>query len=304
MGGGSWSDDEWKGYAAARSYGTKTVDGIYTSKHIDPLLDPKGVNIRESRDSKDNPNSNAIIIGLDVTGSMHRVLDSIAKKGLNILMTEIYNRKPVADPHVMFCGVGDVVCDDAPLQCTQFEADIRIADQMAKIYFEKGGGGNDCESYTFPWYFAANHTSIDCFEKRGKKGYLFTIGDEPPPKVLKSAEIEEFLGEKVQKDYTSEELLAMVSRQYEVFHIIIEEGNCGKDPSTINGWMGLLGQRAIKLADHTKLAEVIVSTIQINEGAHTDDVVKSWDGTTSIVVQKAVAGLAAMQNTASAVVRF
>lgn len=61
-----------------------------------------------------------------------------------------------------------------------FEADIRIARQLEKLWLEKGGGGNCCESYTLPWYFAALHTAIDWFEKRGQKGYLFTVGDELP----------------------------------------------------------------------------------------------------------------------------
>ena len=27
-------------------------------------------------------------------------------------------------------------------------------------------------------YFMARHTSLDCHEKRGQRGYLFIIGDE------------------------------------------------------------------------------------------------------------------------------
>ncbi|HAO33838.1 MAG TPA: hypothetical protein DCQ84_12920, partial [Candidatus Competibacteraceae bacterium] len=66
---------------------------------------------------------------------------------------------------------------------------IRIARQLRRLWLEKGGGGNACESYTLPWYFAATHTAIDCFEKRGKKGYLFTVGDEEPPLELPGAAI-------------------------------------------------------------------------------------------------------------------
>ena len=169
MGSGRWSPDDWCTYTTTSSYDSKTVDEIYNHT-MDSELDPKNVKMRESRDSNDNPNSNAVIIGLDVTGSMSNVLDAIAKNGLNTLATEIYNRKPISDPHLMFMGIGDVeVGDIAPLQVTQFEADIRIAEQLEKIYFEKGGGGNSYESYALAWYFAGLHTSIDCFEKRNKK---------------------------------------------------------------------------------------------------------------------------------------
>jgi len=173
MGGGSWDPRTYRSYVTSKSYDTKSTDEIFDKKIIDKSLDPKGVKIRESRDSKDKPNTNAIIIGLDVTGSMSCVLDAMARKGLDTLCTEIYNRKPVSDPHIMIMGIGDAEAgDQAPLQVTQFEADIRILQQLEKVWLEGHGGGNDFEGYTLPWYFAALHTSIDCFEKRKKKGYL------------------------------------------------------------------------------------------------------------------------------------
>ena len=45
-------------------------------------------------------------------------------------------------------------------------------------------------SRTTSVYFAAMHTKIDSFIKRGKKGYLFTIGDEPVPGDLTKEQIE------------------------------------------------------------------------------------------------------------------
>jgi hypothetical protein len=294
MGSGRWDSSAWAGYASTKSYSSKTVDAIYTSRSLHKDLDPKGVVARESRDSADNPNSNAIIVALDVTGSMGSVLDVVAKQGLNTLATEIYSRKPVTDPHLMFMGIGDVAAgDEAPLQVSQFEADIRIAQQLENIYYEKRGGGNNSESYVFSWYFAAKHTSIDCFEKRNKKGYLFTIGDEMPTPGLLASEIERILGYSPETDFTAEQLLTLVLRQWEVFHIIIEEGIycAGRRDQVVNAWQKLLGQRAIPLSDHTKLAEVIVSTLQVCEGHHIDRVVDSWDGSTSLVVKRAVGEL-------------
>jgi len=43
---------------------------------------------------------------------------------------------------------------------------------MEKIYLERGGGGNNHESYAAAWLFGATRTSIDCFEKRGKQGVI------------------------------------------------------------------------------------------------------------------------------------
>jgi hypothetical protein len=290
MGGGRWKSEDWATYTTTRSYATKSTKEIYSSSHMDPDLDPKGVKIRESRDSKDNPQSNAIIIGLDVTGSMSSVLDAMARAGLNSLVTNIYDRKPVSDPHIMCMGIGDVECDRAPLQITQYEADIRIAKQLEKLYLEQGGGGNSYESYILAWYFAAMHTSIDCFEKRGKRGYLFTIGDEEPTPQLTAESIRKFLGEGPQTDLTAADLLAMASRQYEIYHVMVEEGSHFRSHGdrVVKKWANLLGQRAVRLSDHTKFAETVVSLIQVNEGADRDSVIKSWDGSTSVVIANAL----------------
>jgi len=228
------------------------------------------------------------------------------------MVEEILARKPVSDPHILCMGIGDVLYDRAPLQVTQFEADIRIAKQLEKLWLEKGGGGNSCESYNLPWYFAA--MAIDCFEKRGKKGYLFTVGDEEPPPNLPAAAVARFLGSRPQRDFDSRELLTLVGRMYHVFHVIVdhvfhvivEEGSHARhDPRGVrNRWTELLGQRVIGLSDHTKLAEVIVSAIEVNEGRDRDKVVKSWSKKTALVVQRAVGGLGPARGGSAGVVRF
>jgi hypothetical protein len=205
-------------------------------------------------------------------------------------------------------GVGDVIHDRAPLQVTQFEADIRIATQLEKIWLEQGGGGNGSESYHLPWYFAAMHTSTDSFEKRGKKGYLFTLGDENPPPELTPAQIEKVFGYKSEAPMATKDIYDAACRQWEIFHLLVEEGNCCSRGSdlVLKNWRDILGERAILLADHKKLAEVIVSLIEVNEGKDASAVSASWGGSTSMVVSRAVSGLsnAVAKNAASGVVRF
>jgi len=292
MGSGRWDPSDWGSYAKSSGYDTKSTASIYASRGLDSDLNPKGVT-RESRDSADNPASTPLIVGLDVTGSMSMVLDAMARTGLNTLVSEVYTRKPIHDPHVMCAGIGDVECDQAPLQVTQFEADLRIAKQLEKIWLESGGGGNRYESYALLWYFAARHTVTDSFEKRKKKGYLFTVGDEEPTGRLVKEDIQEFIGDTLQEDVDLESLLTEVSRKWEVFHVMVGEGNHAKhfEQDVRQGWTKLLGQRAIWLTDHTKLAEVVVSILQLHEGADRDAVVRSWDGSTALVVQEATKGL-------------
>lgn len=281
-------------YAAfADTTKTMSTEEIYRSTTMNNLLDPKGVRVRESRDSADNPQSTPIIVALDVTGSMGILADNIARKGLGVLFEAIYDRKPVTDPHVMFMGVGDATCDHAPLQVSQFEADKRIIEQLTQLYLEHGGGGNDFESYNLPWYFAAFHTEHDSIEKRGKRGYLFTVGDEQAPGNLTNEQIKRICGDDLAQSLSSHDMLTLAQRKYDVFHIVIEEGSYarGHANAVSRSWNAVLGQRVIHLADHTKLAETIVSAIQVAEGAAAEDVAKSWGGDTEAIVQRAVKAL-------------
>jgi hypothetical protein len=258
-------------HTAYRSYTSSTAgmsrEERFGSRETKKELNPLGVKIRESRDSTDNPLSNAIIVALDVTGSMGMLAEVIARQGLGVLFQRLLDDKPVTDPHLMFMGVGDANFDKAPLQVSQFEADNRIVEQLAGLYLEGGGGGNNSESYHLPWYFAAQHTSIDCFEKRGKRGYLFTVGDEETPEPLRVSQVKGVIGDTLERDMTAAELLALAQRTYNVFHIIIEEGNYarGRLDATRKSWKTLMGQNALSLKDHTKLGEGIVSIIEMNE---------------------------------------
>jgi len=269
MGSGSFDADAYRSFASSTA--TKTTDEIYSSSSLDKSLNPKGVKVRESRDSSDNPNSTPIIVAIDVTGSMGIIADVLARQGLGTLFQEILDKKPISDPHLMFMAIGDANCDRAPLQVSQFEADNRIVEQLTKIWLEKGGGGNCFESYNLAHYFAAHHTVHDSYEKRAKRGYLFTIGDEEVPQSLTKDQLAKFVGDSVESDVTPMESLQDAERTYDVFHIIIEEGDHAKRhlDRVVSRWNALMGQSAIRLPDHTKLSETIVGIIEAREGVAT-----------------------------------
>lgn len=301
MGRGTWDSASWGATRSSYSASRPTTDHIYRRKAasgVDPGLDPKLVTIRESRDSDANPSSTALILGLDVTGSMDPVLDHLARNALGTLVGEIYTRKPIADPHVMLMGIGDVECDRCPVQVSQFEAENDpLISQLEKIVLECGGGGNNHESYAAAWYFAATRTAIDCFEKRGIPGYLFTVGDEEPTPNLRKEHLQAFLGGEVANDVSGAEALAMAQTTYRVFHVMVEEGNHYRSHGdhVRRKWLDLLGQNAIPLSDHTKLAEVIVSAIQVAEGMNKEAVARSWSGDTSVVVHRAIHDIVAAE---------
>lgn len=287
MGGGTFDPGVYQAFTASTV--GKTTDKIYASRGMHASLDPKGVKIRESRDSLDNPNSTPLIVALDVTGSMGMLADTIAREGLGTLFTGILDRKPISDPHVMFMGVGDANCDRAPLQASQFEADKRIIEQLTNIYLEHGGGGNSFESYNLPWYFAARHTVHDSLIKRGKRGYLFTVGDERAPANLTISQIKQFIGDDLEREITTREMLEEAQRMYDVYHVVIKEGtHCSYDlPGVMGSWTDLLGQHVIALDDHKRLAETIVTAIEVAEGRDAAASASGW-GVGSHAVLEAV----------------
>lgn len=295
MGCGTFTSKDWNTYTTSRGITNQsTYSSIYKSNSMKDSLNPRGVTYRESCDSTDHPNSTPIILGIDVTGSMGDLAATIAKESLNTLMTELYDKQPVPDPHVMFMAIGDAFTDNAPLQVSQFEADIRIAEQLTDIYFEGRGGGNGGESYLLAWYFAARHTKIDSFEKHGRKGFLFTIGDEPNHSKLTVSQIKEIFGDDIEADLTAEELLTEVTRQYEVFHLIVKDGE--RRYGSVTKWNKLLSERAMEVTDYTKIPEIVESTLEILNGADVATVSSQWDGDTSLVVQNAVKGLSAVDS--------
>ncbi len=298
MGSGTWSPDKWVDHTTRVA--DKPVDKIFTGSSMNADLDPHNFKVRESCDSPFNPESTALMVFADVTGSMHILAENLIKTGLGILFTEIRERKPVSDPHILVGAIGDVYSDNAPLQASQFEADIRIAEQTEKIYVEQGGGNNAHESYILAYYMAAFRTKIDCFLKRGKKGYMFTIGDEPPQMSLTPAETHAATGDSVQEAMSAEDLRDLAMKQWHCFHIIISQGNHVRIhglPSVQKPWVKLLGQNAVVLNDIDKLPELIVSLIQVCEGIAADVVADSWNGGTALVIREALNGMTAAKIT-------
>lgn len=287
MGASRWSTEDYTDYVSTTNLRSLSRHEVFSSVHLQDALDPTkmrvgaGINkdmaIRESMDSAENPRSTPIIIGLDVTGSMGFVAEEIAKHGLAKIMGDIYEKKPVSDPHLLFAGIGDVACDEAPLQVSQFETDVRIVQQLRELYLEGGGGGNDTESYDLVWYFAAFKTEIDCI-KRGEKGYLFTIGDEMPPRFnLDKASLEYVFGKLGDSptDIGPARLLSAAQEKYKVFHIIAEQGSYARShlQKVRAAWKELMGPNVIFMKDVKDFPDIMLATLRIANGEDMNQVV-------------------------------
>ena len=225
MGSGSWTTASYSAYASSSgklySATTGRVTGqVFHQSYIDPSLDPKHFMIRECVDSDEHPNTVPIILGLDVTGSMGSACKETAE-ALNVIMTNLY--KKYKDIEFCVMGIGDLAYDDAPIQMSQFESDVRIAEAVDKIYMEHGGGGNSYESYTAAWYMALKRTKLDRIEKQGRKGIIITMGDEPLNPYLPVQELNEAANCTEQADIETKPLFEEASKKFDIYHIAVKD---------------------------------------------------------------------------------
>ena len=261
MGSGYYSYESRSLRATLEGYDTKSADQIF-SKRFDSEMNPKGVILRESRDSNDHPNSIPIIIALDVTGSMRDVPHYLIKSGLPLIMTKII-KSGILDPQILFLAVGDHECGDkAPLQVGQFESSDELLDKwLEKVYLEGGGGGNEGESYGLAHYFAGFHTKTDSFEKRNQKGFLFTIGDEPNLKNYSSTDLKRIMGDGQYGNYSDSQLIEKAKETYHVYHLHVTETGAGSIPSTIKKWRNLLEENVIIVESKSDVADKIADIV-------------------------------------------
>jgi hypothetical protein len=284
MGNARWDPQKFRQYSTSVS--AKSADQIFRGRSIDEDLDPSKIRYRESVDSEANPNATPIILACDETGSMGVLAEEIIREGLGVIMGAIYTHKPVPDPHIMCMGIGDAYVDQAPLQVTQFEADVdALVPQVEKIYIEGNGGGNGGESYSLAWWFAMFKCKTDSYKRRSRKGFLFTIGDECPHPEITIEQVKKFLGVGCEEVIPTDKLLAMVQEHWHVFHLIVRPVS---SQPVVDTWKGLLDERAIIVGDRIdKMSHIIVATISLIEGQGVNEVKSDMDQETLEVVEEA-----------------
>lgn len=278
MGSGSWSTANFVSYSTAKGFDTDSrgiVRGDYSNqemfkaKKLDPSLDPKGVT-RECCDSKEHPNTLPVILALDVTGSMGQTAVEVAKK-LNEIMTKLYGQ--IKDVEFMVMGIGDLAYDNYPIQASQFESDIRIAEQLDKIYFEFGGGGNSYESYTAAWYFGVHHTELDCW-KRNKKGVIITIGDEqlnPHLPILSwRSGLATVTGDTLQADVETKYLYPETAKKFDIYHINVNHRGGYDQRRIVESFSKYLDEDHFRTIDRVddiadEIVKIVVTAAENNE---------------------------------------
>lgn len=265
MGYGNYSHTAHQALIADRAALSGTE--VFGQRNCHPLMNPRGLKIRESRDGDDHPQSLAIAFALDVTGSMGMIPELLARQELPSFMKLLGDCR-IADPQVLFMAIGDATSDNAPLQVGQFETTAELMDQWLTWSFLEGrGGGGGSESYELAFYVLAQHTDIDCWVKRRKRGYLFLTGDELPYPAVSRIQIDALLGEKLDEDIPIDEVIAAAAESYHLFFLIPDlerRGRCERR------WRELLGDQVICMESHADTCSVAAAIVGLTEGALPD----------------------------------
>src|SRR5208283_4455488 len=152
MGSGRWDDDVYHSTVTSRSvagtctfaYSDDTKASGVTKSHdsLDSLrINKKPFGMLESRDSTEHPNSRAVVVSLDVTGSnISRAAE--AQKALPNLMNLL--TKYIADPQVAIWANDDpYACEPkVAFQASDFESDNRVETHLTNLFLVGQGGGN------------------------------------------------------------------------------------------------------------------------------------------------------------------
>lgn len=266
IGGGSWDSNRYVSDKKLR-VDSGVADFAYTtSAHkVHDNLDPKRIIKKpfeklESRDSAEHPESNAVFVSFDVTGSnFTRAVD--AQKKLPNLMELL--RKYLPDPQVAVAANDDFnFKGHNSIQISDFESDNRVDEHIRNIWLTRDGGGNDGESYDLIMYGAANLVVMDCLEKRGRKGYFFMYADEPIFTAVDPHQVENIFGITLQQAVPIEEVIEDLKAKYHVFVVWPEGGYVHARKQYVD----LFGEECVLTLQHPNLiCELIASAVGLNE---------------------------------------
>lgn len=220
-----------------------------------------------------------MIMGFDITGSN---IDNarVAQQKFPALMGLL--TKYLTDPQVAIWANDDIKASTgrlAPVQLSDFESDNRIDEHIRNVWLVGDGGGNFGESYNLLLYAAARKTVLDCFDKRGRKGYMFMYADEPiyspeghshssPHRpFVEKADVKAAFGDDIEADIPISEIIEEVKNQYHLFVIWPQRGYDDAKAQYIE----LFGEESVlTLQDPALICELVASVVGLNENKITE----------------------------------
>lgn len=173
---------------------------------LDPKAGPREVN-----------NDLPVVLALDVTRSRGDDTKVLYAQLPNLMKT-LEERGYATGVGMSVAAVGDAYADRAPLQVSQFEADNRLDEALARFWIEEGGGGTGQESYELAAAYYADTNTVQLNAGTGKKGFFFFVGDEGFYPTLSAEVASKVLGVEA-TDVDAAQVFARLQQKFHTFLI-------------------------------------------------------------------------------------
>jgi hypothetical protein len=259
MGGDYYDGRDVVTTTSSSGYSAQSAQAVGQTTKIHSSLDPH----RWTDENLQCESLNPIIFALDVTGSMGDWTKIIYDK-MPMFYGQIMMQKYLTDPAISFCAIGDVTCDEAPLQVTEFGQGKAIDQLISKMYLEGGGGGNKHESYDLAANFYSSRVDLlNC-----EIPFFFVTGDEGFWENESAQQIQKIFGQGIkEKTISSTEVWKKLLTQYNVFHIKKPFHSVADDANIKKQWNSALGQeRVLNIVTPKACIDVMLGAIAITSG--------------------------------------
>jgi len=260
-GGGTFYDrDIADGYKTNSSGVSKQAEEKLSRSRLDSALLPKNRTIRSKARSP-------VIYTFDVTASMGTLPQVIYDK-MPLIAGQIVENRYLDDPEVSLAAIGDVKCDQAPIQIGDFSPMRKLDDWLQRLWLEGGGGGNGGESYEFTAYYYARYCEIP----NAVTPFLLMTGDEPIRETLYKSELEKHFGGK-HETVETKDVFDELKKKFKgnVFLIYASHGD-GSSDRVIEQWQRMIGkERVIVLGADKAVADVTLGIFAVMTGSRTLD---------------------------------
>lgn len=210
---------------------------------------------------------NPIVFAVDVTGSMATWPGEIFDR-LPLLYQTLSQYRD--DLEVCFAAIGDATCDTYPLQVNNFGKGLDLEDHLKALGCEGGGGGQISESYELFAYYMKEHCEI----QKAKSPFLFICGDEKFYNKVDPAQVEHYIGDKIQKEGNSKQVWTALLQKFNLYYLQKPYGSgCEKrvTAEVREHWADTIGdQRIIQLPSSERVVDIAMGIVAKHWGKFGD----------------------------------
>lgn len=165
-------------------------------------------------------------------------------------------------------AVGDANSDQAPLQVTEFAEGTDIDSQLAKLWLEGGGGGQNYETYELAAYYLAKKCEMPNAEQ---KGIVFFTGDEGYYPAVLAEHRAEIFGDDG-PTIPAAEIWKELRRKFHVFFLHKPYFDEEVDEEMVEKWNKAVGpEHVLHMDDPKAVVDVMLGAIALAYKSRTMD---------------------------------